>query len=158
MLAKLRAELPGILRWAVEGCLLWQEKGLGTSEEVELATEDYQADMDPVGCFIEDYCLIDRDAETSTRSLYKAFERWCEQSGVPLMGVQRFGMRLSERGFVKVRMRNARGWAGLKLTRDADPLGSLLEEHRTSTRDVIGGSGSRLEDIFPEAKRPKRRA
>jgi putative DNA primase/helicase len=28
LLVKLRAELPGILRWAVEGCLDWQRNGL----------------------------------------------------------------------------------------------------------------------------------
>jgi putative DNA primase/helicase len=128
--AKLRAELSGILSWAVEGCAAWQQEGLGAPEEVEVATEDYREDMDPVGCFLEDCCLIDREAETTTRGLYNAFEEWCKRSGVSVMNVRRFGMRLSERGFLKVRLKNSRGWAGLKLDRDSDPLGWYQEDRQ----------------------------
>jgi putative DNA primase/helicase len=44
---KLKAEWPGILAWAVQGCLEWQTSGLGIPKEVEQATEEYRADMDP---------------------------------------------------------------------------------------------------------------
>ncbi|PLS83054.1 MAG: hypothetical protein CYG60_22800, partial [Actinobacteria bacterium] len=36
---KLQAELPGILAWAVRGCLDWQRDGLAEPEEVKAATE-----------------------------------------------------------------------------------------------------------------------
>src|SRR5215213_6273154 len=35
----LRGELPGILAWAVDGCLAWQRNGLGTPEAVRVATD-----------------------------------------------------------------------------------------------------------------------
>ena len=38
----LRAEAPGILTWAVEGCLEWQKGGLQPPECVEIATAEYR--------------------------------------------------------------------------------------------------------------------
>src|SRR5690606_15535961 len=38
MLDEFEEELPGILQWAVEGCLGWQRDGLGEPPEVRMAT------------------------------------------------------------------------------------------------------------------------
>jgi putative DNA primase/helicase len=35
---KLRKELPGILNWAIAGCLAWQKHGLHTPAKVDAAT------------------------------------------------------------------------------------------------------------------------
>ncbi len=43
---KLRAELPGILAWAVQGCLLWQKGGLRPPAKVEQATAAYRSESD----------------------------------------------------------------------------------------------------------------
>jgi hypothetical protein len=51
---KLLAEAPGILTWAVKGCLAWQRDGLGEPAEVRQATEGYRSEMDVIGHFIED--------------------------------------------------------------------------------------------------------
>ena len=42
LLQKLKDELPGILAWAVEGCLEWQQYGLGMPEEVKQAVKEYR--------------------------------------------------------------------------------------------------------------------
>jgi len=55
---KLLEELPGILSWAVEGCLLWQRDGLGTCESVQIATSEYRAESDQLARFIEETCII----------------------------------------------------------------------------------------------------
>jgi len=49
---KLRAELPGILAWAVRGCLAWQQEGLPVPEEVQQATAGYREEMDTFGRFL----------------------------------------------------------------------------------------------------------
>ena len=51
---KLLAELPGILNWALAGCLEWQRRGLVAPECVRTATEDYRHEEDVVGQFLED--------------------------------------------------------------------------------------------------------
>src|SRR5207249_4861041 len=46
LLTKLRAEWPGILAWAIRGCLDWQREGLGEPDEVRAATAAYRAQQD----------------------------------------------------------------------------------------------------------------
>jgi putative DNA primase/helicase len=130
--AKLRSELPGILAWAVQGCLLWQREGLGVPEEIDFATESYREEMDPVGAFLEDCCVLDPQAKISTGKLYEAYMAWCDQSGELVMGKTAFRARLSERGFAQVRLGNSRGWAGLKLKND--PWAAIKEEYRQQYR------------------------
>ena len=42
LVSKLKEELPGILNWAIKGCLAWQKDGLGVPEEVKAATDEYR--------------------------------------------------------------------------------------------------------------------
>src|SRR5262249_42075498 len=43
---KLKAEAPGILRWAVDGCMKYLRDGLPVPACVSLATKEYQTDSD----------------------------------------------------------------------------------------------------------------
>ncbi len=96
---KLRAELPGILAWAVEGCLEWQKHGLGEPEEVRQATEGYRAEEDVLASFLEERCLVDAHASVKFKDLYAAYQEWCSESGEHPETKKRFGKRLDERGF-----------------------------------------------------------
>ena len=49
--AKLTAELPGILAWAVQGCQDWLADGLRPTERVLAATDEYRAESDVLGAF-----------------------------------------------------------------------------------------------------------
>src|ERR1019366_3873729 len=77
---KLLGELPGILAWAVRGCLEWQENGLGVPSEVSAATETYRQDSDVLGAFIEDCCVQKPDIKVPVATLYYAYEQWCKQN------------------------------------------------------------------------------
>ena len=63
--AKLRAEFPGILAWAVRGCLDWQRDGLGSADAVDAATATYRGEMDTMATFLADRCVVG----PTTRSL-----------------------------------------------------------------------------------------
>src|SRR5215208_5766431 len=41
---KLREELPGVLLWAVQGCVDWYRDGLGSAPAVEAATQAYRSE------------------------------------------------------------------------------------------------------------------
>ncbi len=113
LLDKLKAELPGILAWAVRGCLEWQMKGLGTPSEVTSATQQYRADMDVLGNFIDDRCFIATDAKAQATVLYGAYKTWCEENGEVSRSQKDFGMRLLERKFDRKRGNKGVWWHGI---------------------------------------------
>ena len=113
---KLAAELPGILAWAVRGCLRWQEEGLGVPAEVEEATEDYRDAMDVLGGFVGDRCVVRPGLRVAVKDLYAEYARWCEANGEKPVTQRTMGLRLVERGFERHRGTNgARTWLGLGL-------------------------------------------
>ena len=122
---KLRAELPGILAWAVRGCLRWQEDGLGQPPEVTKATETYRREMDTFGGFLQDRCVIDEKSKVATGELYRAYQTWCESTGEKPLTQQKLAIVLVDRGFPRWRKGYVRGWSGLEL-RDRDDAGDAV--------------------------------
>lgn len=116
LVSKLLAELPGILNWAIAGCLAWQREGLGVPQAVRSATEEYRQEQDVLAVFLEEHCVIERDASAPTTALYKAYTAWAETGGVKPISSQAFGRRLTERGMEPGRGRDGkRTWIGLRL-------------------------------------------
>lgn len=99
---KLRGELPGILAWAVQGCLGWQKNGLQTPAEVRTATDGYREEMDGIGAFISGCCVLLPDAKVPAGKLYEVYKKWCEENGEFTLKQRDFGMRLSERGLERI--------------------------------------------------------
>jgi putative DNA primase/helicase len=129
---KLRAELPGVLAWIVQGCLEWRRKGLQAPEEVRRATVEYRAEMDVVGAFLAECCAIAPERDVSAADLYKAYGEWCKDTGETQVKQRRFGGQLTERGdFERYRGGKSGGhrWRGLdlltlwksRICRDSDP-------------------------------------
>jgi putative DNA primase/helicase len=115
LLEELLAELPGVLAWAVEGCLAWQRDGLGVPARVREATDTYRERENLVGQFVEEACHRHPQAETSTADLYAVFERWCAKAGERTPAKRGFSERLERLGFKRNESRNARGFIGIGL-------------------------------------------
>jgi P4 family phage/plasmid primase-like protien len=97
---KLQHELPGILAWAMRGCLEWQRPGdLCAPEAVVQATATYREESDAIGRFIEECCLVSKDVQVKAGVLYDAYKRWCEAGGEHPVTLTKFGTRLEEQGF-----------------------------------------------------------
>jgi putative DNA primase/helicase len=96
---KLREELPGILNWAVKGCLDWQRGGLAEPDAVRMATAEYRSEMDTVGQFLQERCVIGRDLRIAAKQLYAAFVTWCAESQERPMNQHVFGRRMRDKGF-----------------------------------------------------------
>lgn len=103
---KLRAELPGILQWAIQGCLQWQREGLQKPRSVQAATGDYRAEQDVMGLFLADCCIVEPTLETGATSLFTRFRRWCDANNEKAFNQTRFGRQLTERGFEAKRSKN----------------------------------------------------
>ena len=117
--AKLRDELPGILTWAVEGCLEWRREELQAPEEVREATAGYRSEMDVIGDFLADKCYRGERLEVAKDELYKAYLAWCEEEGERSDTKRKFGMLLKDRGIEDGRNsdRSKRIWQGIGLSR-----------------------------------------
>ena len=99
----LRQEGPGILTWLVEGSLEWQRDGLRPPPAVVAATGEYRDEMDLLGRFIEERCVLLAELEYPATPLYQAYRRWCDFSGEACASQTTFGLRLAERGIGKAK-------------------------------------------------------
>ncbi len=118
---KLIAEWPGILAWAVRGCLEWQRRccDLELPDSVHQATEAYRNDSNLVGQFIEERCIQIDSVKASRASLYQAYEQWAKQAGEPLLSGKAFASRMRSMGFTEgwttESGKRTRAWGGLAL-------------------------------------------
>jgi putative DNA primase/helicase len=71
---KMQAEWPGILRWAIEGCLAWQRDGLSPPDAVRQATSDYLADEDSIAAWLAEACEIGPRLQREPRSAVRLLE------------------------------------------------------------------------------------
>jgi len=98
MLELFHDEIDGIFSWLVEGCLLWQKEGLGFPKEVRAATNKYRNEMDVIGNFINDECVLGENRTVSAKDLYQAYEKWGENNGEDIISKTLFGKKINERG------------------------------------------------------------
>src|SRR5262249_52915232 len=112
---RLKIELPGILNWAVQGCLDWRKQGLNPPRAVLEATRQYRQEEDVFGTFLEDCCELRGDATETTAMIYKKYQEWCQENGEKTMTQTAVGRLLSSRGFVGDRDMNGRFWRGLEV-------------------------------------------
>lgn len=115
--AKLADELPGILNWALEGCLDWQQNGMQEPAIVQMATQEYSTEMDDIGQFIEENCQLGQQYIAPATELYLAFKNKMPTSGI---SQKVFGAYLARNGYTKGRTNKGKhGWRGLRLLSDA---------------------------------------
>jgi len=98
LLADFAAEMPGILAWALRGCLEWQRDGLGTPHGVREATARYREEMDVLGMFLAECCRLDPAERVSSHDLYEEYKRWAVEVGERVWSHKQFTQGLEQRG------------------------------------------------------------
>jgi len=94
------AEAPGILAWAVRGCLDWQRHGLTPPAVIAEATHQYKHESDPLAGFLDEACQRDPDAEIGASELYQHYKGWAERHGLndrERLTATMFGRKIGER-------------------------------------------------------------
>lgn len=140
---KLTAEWPGILAWAVRGCVVWLKEGLGEPPEISQANINWREHDDPLKDFLEDCCEINMETKCQPDGLYvraselsAAYEWWCKRSREKWgVGREQFGERLRSKGFeanrsrrVGEKQKQTRTWEGLCVK--ADILNAMRGEDK----------------------------
>ena len=121
--SKLLAERDGILAWAVQGCLDWQQAGLRPPESVVAATKDYLESEDSIGRWILECCQVEKSARETGKKLFDSWRGWAELSGENFGNIKRFTADLEKREFRKFQERAGNVFFGLCVR------GSVVQEH-----------------------------
>ncbi len=113
---KLLAERDGILAWAIQGCLLWQQIGLKQPLLVASATDEYFEAEDATGRWIDERCNLGAQYKDPTGTLFADWKQWAEINGEFAGSQRRFSDLLITRRFEKWRnAMGARGFVGIAL-------------------------------------------
>ncbi len=110
---KLETEMPGILAWAIKGCLDWQRYGLKEPDAVTTATASYRHEQDVLGDFIEDCCMLEPLASIPKADLRKEYDRWCQANNVDPITQRTFKAKLIEKGITESKSGSIRYWRGI---------------------------------------------
>ena len=114
--AKLLREAEGILARAVAGAKLWYESGLRKPAEVDAARDEWRAEVDQLGRFVEEHCVVDKNLQVSASELYSGYKRWAEESGErDVLSGTAFGKKMPQRGFQKKETNRGNSYLGLAL-------------------------------------------
>jgi putative DNA primase/helicase len=80
---KLIAELPGILRWAIEGRQDLHERGRFVEPLASEPARRHLAEIaSPIASFLEDRCTLAQGGEAGRDALYDVYKDWCKASGI----------------------------------------------------------------------------
>jgi len=99
LLEALKAEMPGILAWLVQGCLQWREKGLGSAEVVDKATAAYRNPQNDLEGFLSVCCAKHELLRVQAQDLYRRYVQWCAGQSVRPLGQTEFGRRMKVLGW-----------------------------------------------------------
>jgi putative DNA primase/helicase len=112
---ELRAEAPGVLAWAVRGCLAWQAQGLNPPALVTAATAEYAQDSDALGAFVDDALDLEPASELLASELYEHYCMWAKKQGLgdrERLTATAFGRKMTER-FPKIRRAGCAWYQGV---------------------------------------------
>jgi putative DNA primase/helicase len=93
---------------------------MGEPIEVTTATDAYRREMDTLGDFIDEKCVVGAAKTADAGALYQSFHNWLDVNGELQMTQKQFGTYLRERGFESGKKRGSRCWFGLRLRADGD--------------------------------------
>jgi putative DNA primase/helicase len=113
--AKLTKEMPGILNWALAGSLAWQSEGITDPEAVQAATSGYRKEMDLIGSWVDDCCICLGSVDARAGLLFDNYKIWCDENSEWVMTARAFGMKLAERGYVKIQKNTGAFYIGIAL-------------------------------------------
>lgn len=123
---ELREELPGIMRWAIQGALLWQTHGLAEPKALRDEAQAWREAEDTLGNFLAERCVVAEGASVGSAELYVAYQSFALSNGFHPMNNQRFPGQLEIRLLGRAeKKRGKRGydWRGLGLLSDRDDQG-----------------------------------
>ncbi len=114
--SKLQTEWPGILAWAVKGCLKWQREGLDEPDAVIQGTGRWRQAADHVKRFVGENLVLNPKSVVPASTLYAAYTEWCRRNGEQPLSSKELKGKLEETvDITHKRTRRGSDWFGAKL-------------------------------------------
>lgn len=110
----LKEEYPGILAWAVRGCMDWQRDGLKTPKAVQSATQEYREEEDTLSAFIHEECITGPSVRIKASKIYQSYRSNLDRSGIVALSMTGFGRAMKKKGFEKL-VSNGKWYIGIDL-------------------------------------------
>ncbi len=98
---KLRAELPGILNWCLQGLSQWRIKGLDEPERVTGATAEYRDSENVVKQFCDDRTRRIPGHSVPLGKLHEEYIDWAKKNAEKTLSSKALGKELESLGYVK---------------------------------------------------------
>lgn len=117
---KLEAELPGILQWAIGGCLEWQREGLKPPPVITDAVRQYRQESDTLGRFVDEHCAVGKLETIKSSVFFSRYQQFAEAAGERWIPAKDLPAEMQRRGFGWKRMGGGSIYHGLTIT-----LGSI---------------------------------
>ena len=111
----MKEEWPGILNWALQGCLSWQKIGLAPPKIVTEASEAYFIEEDLISAWISECCAVDKIYSELSSKLYQSWKKWAEGAGEHPGTNKALTKTLDERGFRHKHERDGAMFYGIAL-------------------------------------------
>lgn len=91
-------EKDGILKWCIDGAMMYLKDGLQPTGDIIAATEQYQQDQDKVGTFISQRCVPGENLRMTLSDMRQELATWCLDNGLEPIGSPTLKEELLGRG------------------------------------------------------------
>lgn len=123
LFTKLKAELPGILNWALVGLKDWQKNGLNTPEAMLKDSQDYRIELDTIKEFLDGAIEQETGNVIPASHLYDHYQTWTKENLKTAESKQAFSKRIryylaSYKNVEPFRNSKTRGFKGIKFIHD----------------------------------------
>ena len=133
---KLKPQWPGILRWMIDGCLMWQRDGLRPPKIVTVATKEYLESQDTLQNFFDDCCVIAKGEWDTFAHIWDGYVDWCEDCHEYIGSKKAFGLKLGDKGFQATEqgLKNTVIYLGIRCIRENAK--KVMEEAKRKTEEA----------------------
>lgn len=113
---QLSLELPGIFNWAMIGLKRLQERGhFIIPQQVGKATAQYQKDSNPLALFVEERCILGKDKEVQSSTIYPDYKGWCKDNTYRSLSNQKFKREMERLGYFLKKKPSANFFQGIAM-------------------------------------------
>jgi putative DNA primase/helicase len=138
LLEKLKKEWPGILQWAVGGCLEWQRDGLKPPAAVIDATAEYLAEQDSFTQWRDECCAVGAALFGVGDDLWRSWQSWAERAKERSGTRKGFAEAMKAHGYLLGNEKHRRGYEGIDLLSGAPSAGNRGPEPPVPSEEDYG--------------------